>query len=771
MSGREELGLFLERARNPQNLRSICEGRLEAIDVAIPTQQQYLKTLLAVTATSNRVEIAWTHRSIGQLWSYVGQLGRAAEEFEAAYAIALMWQASDPRFRDALANLEATIGVAHLRRGELENCVDNHHAMSCIFPIREQGRHQRTSGSERAMEYFLKHLARQPDNLEVQWLLTVAAMTLGRYPDAVPERWRLPAKAFASDEDPGRFEDVAHEAGLHTVGRAGGAVIEDYDGDGRFDIFVSSTDPCASARVYRNIGGGRFEDRTKAAGLAEQLGGINATHTDYDNDGRIDIFVMRGGWEFPMRNSLLRNDGDGVFADVTSSAGLSSALHRTHSAAWADFDNDGWLDVFVAHEESPAALFRNNHDGTFTDVAAKARRAPDRVLERVRLGGLRQRRRSRPVRLELRRAKFLLREQRQTAPSTERAAELGVDRPIMSFPTWFFDYDNDGWLDLFVASFVPSVTEVVRHYVGLPPRAETFKLYRNNRQGGFEDVTAAVGLARVAPAMGANFGDLDNDGFLDIYLGTGAPSYAAHRPEPDVPQRRQAAGSPTSPARPAPVTSRRGTASPWRTSTTTATWTIYANIGGFLPGDVYSRALFRNPGHGNSWIRVRLEGVKSNRPGIGAKIRLTLPDGSVRYREVNGGGSFGASPLEQHIGLGKVDRIARLEIEWPGEQDEAGVHRRPGQSAHRRQRGREELSRRDGEVARPCPHADLRPLHFHGDAPELSIHDGIRRLVSEQVVGRPFLVHARDAGAEIVGVLEQEPAGFFRQAAERSAWA
>jgi len=373
---------------------------------------------------------------------------------------------------------------------------------------------------------------------------------------------------------------------------------------------------------------------------------------------------MRGGWEYPMRNSLLRNDGKGAFTDVTAAAGLSSALHRTHSAAWADFDGDGWLDVFVAHEETRAALFRNNRDGTFTDVAERAgvRRAafskgvvwgdydndgdPDLYVTNYGEPNF-----------------FYVNNGDGTF--VERAVELGVERPIMSFPTWFFDYDNDGWLDLFVASFVPSVTEVVRHYLGLPPRAETFRLYRNNRRGGFEDVTAATGLARVAPSMGANFGDIDNDGFLDMYVGTGAPSYAAIVPNLMF---RNVAGR-----RFADVTTATGTGHlqkghgvAWADLDDDGDLDIYANIGGFLPGDVYSRALFRNPGHGNAWISVRLEGTKSNRRAIGAKLRLELPDGSLRYREVTGGGSFGASPLEQHVGLGKVDRILRLDVEWPG---------------------------------------------------------------------------------------------------------
>src|SRR5687768_4816807 len=172
VSGREELGLFLERARRPEDLPAICDGRREGIDAAITTQQQYLKSLLAApAATRDYPEIAWTRRALGQLWAYVGRLDRAAAEFEAAYAIALERQGTDAGMRDALAPLEAMIGVAHLRRGELENCIEHHHAASCIFPIVEQGRHARTQGSERAMTYLLKHLARRPDNLEAQWLL------------------------------------------------------------------------------------------------------------------------------------------------------------------------------------------------------------------------------------------------------------------------------------------------------------------------------------------------------------------------------------------------------------------------------------------------------------------------------------------------------------------------------------------------------------------------------------------------------------------------
>jgi hypothetical protein len=243
-----------------------------------------------------------------------------------------------------------------------------------------------------------------------------------------------------------------------------------------------------------------------------------------------------------------------------------------------------------------------------------------------------------------------------------------VDKPVMSFPAWFWDYDEDGRLDLFVASFVPSVTEVARGYLGLPAQAESMRLYRNTG-GAFADVTRAAGLERVVPAMGANFGDLDEDGFLDFYLGTGAPSYAAL--VPNVMFRNRGDGTFVD------VTTATGTGHlqkghgvAFADLDDDGDQDVYANIGGFVPGDAYHKALFRNPGHGHRWLRVKLIGTRANRGAIGAKLAVTVvgEDGRerVRHREVGSGGSFGASPLEQHVGLGRAARVKSLEVEWPG---------------------------------------------------------------------------------------------------------
>ena len=249
------------------------------------------------------------------------------------------------------------------------------------------------------------------------------------------------------------------------------------------------------------------------------------------------------------------------------------------------------------------------------------------------------------------------------------AQPLGVDKPLMSFPTWFFDYDNDGWLDLFVASFVPSVTEVVRGVIGLPPQAETMKLYRNDGRGGFDDVTAATGLTRVVPAMGANFGDIDNDGFLDMYLGTGAPSYAALVPNVMFRNHggRRFASTSRRPA--APATCRRATASRSATSTATATTTCWLTWAGSCPATRTGRRSsgIRAAGTARSvcvWSAARATAPPS---ALGSLHSYRQPDGTLaeRHRVVTSGGSFGASAYLQRIGLGPAASVERLDVLWP----------------------------------------------------------------------------------------------------------
>ena len=367
-----------------------------------------------------------------------------------------------------------------------------------------------------------------------------------------------------------------------------------------------------------------------------------------------------------MRNSLLRNNGDGTFTDVTRAAGLSSPVHSTHSAAWADYDNDGWVDVFVGHELTPEPALSQPRRRHLRGRERRRRRRRDGIHQGRHRRRLRQRRLSRPLRLEhVRRQRALSQQPRRHLHRTwpPRSA---YSKPFASFPTWFFDDDNDGWLDIFVASYPNSVEEFVKHYLGLPPSADTLTLYRNNGNGTFTNVSAKMGLARVVPAMGANFGDLDNDGFLDMYLGTGAPSFAALMPNVML---KNDGGR-----RFVDVTEASGTGHLQKGHGVAfvdldndGDQDVVLNVGGAVPGDRYEDALFENPGTGGAsrHRHSRWSAIKSNRAAIGAKHPADGPGrarrSELRVREVTSGGSFGSNSLTQHIGLGPaaIDRAAR----------------------------------------------------------------------------------------------------------------
>lgn len=669
VSGRIETTRALKMP-NPLDLKAICAAKLEAETSAFRSAESYLLSLeKALDKRRYLAEIVRLHNEMGQLYSYRSNMPKAIEHFEAAYQSLQQLLRDKPEYAEDKTSLEEILGIAHLRRGELDNCVHHHNAEMCLFPLSAAGQHKLRSGSSQAVQYFQKHLLSKPDNLEVRWLLNLAYMTLGQYPRGLKRDWLIPMTATPMADRWPKFPDLAGKLGIDAISGAGGSIVEDFDNDGFLDIVISSVDACEPLHYFHNNGDGTFSDWTSKAKLSDQIGGINCVQTDYNNDGWLDIFVMRGGWEFAMRNSLLKNNGDGTFSDVTDTSGLMSGEHRTHSATWADFDNDGWLDVFVGHEQTPSQLFRNNGDGTFSDVSVKAGVNRTAFTKGATWGDY-----DRDGFADLYVSNYgsenFLYHNNGNSTFTEIAPKLNVDKPIMSFPTWWADYDNDGWLDLFVASFVPSVTEVARGYLGLPPQAETMKLYRNNQQGGFEDVTAKVNLNRVVPTMGANFSDLDNDGFVDFYLGTGAPSYTALMPNFMFRNRDG--------KRFVDVTAATGTGHlqkghgvAFGDLDNDGDQDLYVNVGGFIPGDKYNKALFANPNqsNGNQWLAVKLVGGKTNRAAIGAKIKLTLLDANgkqaIRYREVSSGGSFGASSLLQHFGVGKATKIDSLEVTWP----------------------------------------------------------------------------------------------------------
>ena len=664
--GRGEVENYFRSLPKPpdyqQDLEVNCQSRLREVREGIQELERHFSGPANPQGRRDdpKTELL-AHYVLAQLYSFQGDMEKAIQHFEAARDLA-----ASLGLEEYQLNLEKILGIAQMRRGENENCVLHHHAEMCVLPLSPEAQHTRVSGSEKAIQHFLKYLDRKPGDYEIKWLLNVAYMTLGKYPGTVPKEHLVPLAPFESNEDIGRFVDVAPSLGLDVLNAAGGAIMDDFDNDGFLDLVISSSDPCTSLRYFHNNGDGTFTDRTAQAGLSKQLGGLNLVQTDYNNDGWLDIHVMRGAWQSPVRASLLRNNGDGTFTDVTYEAGLAIPATSTQAAAWADFDNDGNIDLFVGNENSPSQLFHNNGNGTFTDVARRA--GVDRIaFTKGAAWGDYDNDGYPDLYVSNEGSENFLYHNNRNGTFTDVAKRLNVEMPIWSFPTWFFDYDNDGWLDLYVSSHIESLSEVIRSYLGLPVKTETHRLYKNTK-GSFRDVTKEVGLDRVLMPMGANFGDVDNDGYLDIYLGTGAPSYAAL--VPNVLFRNHAGqyfADITASSRTGSL--QKGHAVAIGPIFNDGQPAIFAQIGGMVPGDQYYNALFKNPGSGHSWIDIKLVGRKSNRAAIGARLKIVLPDegGASRciYRGVTSGGSFGASPLEQHIGLGNAKRIASVEVGWP----------------------------------------------------------------------------------------------------------
>jgi hypothetical protein len=648
-----------------QDLQGICEIRKRSLAAGIARLAELFEPANKALAAMKPFDVVQSHYALAQLEAYQGNMDEAVTHWEAAYKIAV------PEIPAGIPQLTEVLGVAYLHKSEMKNSVYRHPGDWCLFPPRLAKPYRVTDDSEKAVQYFLKYLAikpERPDQLQVKWLLNLAYMTIGKYPSGVPEEYRISPSAFESKQDIGRFVDVAPAAGLNFASMANGVVADDFENNGLLDLAVSSYDVCAPMRFFRNNADGTFTDQAAQAGLSAQLGGLNMIQADYNNDGCTDLLVLRGAWEFPMRKSLLRNNCDGTFTDVTREAGLAEPATRTQTAVWADIDNDGLLDLFVGNENGPSQLFHNKGDGTFEDISHSA--GVDRIAFTKGV-----------VAADYDNDGFVdfyvsnlyggnfLYHNNHDGTFTEVSEKAGVHQPqSQSFATWFFDYDNDGWPDLFVTSYFFSADETLRSYLGLPHNVETLKLYRNMKNGTFKDVTAEAGLDRINTPMGANFGDVDNDGFLDIFLATGGPEYGALVPKMLF-RNNEGKSFVDITASSGTGELHKGHGVAFADLGNNGQEDILVSVGGATPGDAHAFRVFENPGNDHDWITVKLVGVKTNRSAIGARIHLTVDQdgqpGRSIYRTVGSGGSFGASPLQQHIGLGQSAKIASLEIQWP----------------------------------------------------------------------------------------------------------
>lgn len=590
------------------------------------------------------------------------------------------------------------LALAFLRLGEQQNCLDNAAANICILPFEGNAKHIRQEGAREAIARYSQLLRQYPNDRGSQWLLNIAYLAVGEYPDRVPRKYLIPHLAARANDPFPRFPNVAGEVGVAVTGRAGGLSIEDFNGDGFLDVFTTSWGINDPVHLFLADGKGRYIDATAKAGLEGIVGGLNTVHADYDNDGDADILVLRGAWlgeagKYPA--SLLRNRGNGTFEDVTFEAGLLG-FQPTQTAAWADFNLDGFLDLFIGHESQaesggpsrPSRLFLNNRNGTFTELSARVGIALDAFVKGsvwgdVNNDGLPDLFVSvlfGPNRLYVNRGGSSI----DTWRFEERAGAAGVETPIPSFPTWFWDFDQDGWDDILVLSYDIRASgalheAVAREYLGLKPEVdvggrrvevEHSRLFRNNGNGTFSDVTKRAGLAsKVVYAMGSNFGDLDNDGFPDFYLGTGNPDLRSV-----IPNRmfRNVQGKRfeevTLPGGFGHI--QKGHATAFADLDRDGDQDVYMVLGGAYEGDLSTSVLFENTGWPDrAWIALELEGRTANRSAIGARVEVDVIDvgGATRTvrRTVGTGGSFGAGSLQLHLGLGRTKQIRELRIQWP----------------------------------------------------------------------------------------------------------
>lgn len=604
------------------------------------------------------------------------------EESLGIYSVATKFIAENNLEMDSATkrNLYSTIGIAFMRHGEIENCLKNHNHESCFIPIKGGGVHQLPFGSSNAITQYEKSLKEFPNDLETQYLLNIAYMTLGQYPDKVPAKHRIDPSWFKSKINIKPFKDIAPELGLNRNGHAGGTIVDDFTNDGWLDIVITSWDPTEELIFYVNNGDGSFSDQTEAYGLKGHVGILNLNQADFNNDGWLDMHLMRGAWwltQGSIPSTLLMNTGKGSFVDVTVKSG-TLRYSPSQASAWADFNLDGWLDLVVANESLPdyekgIDFYINQKDGTFsheskaygfnlskffkgcvaTDVNND--RYPDIYMSASGSENI----------LMINQGSNGKNQFIQTGP------EIKIEQPIWSFPCWSFDYDNDGNEDLFVSGYSNDGTPSyhwMRSKLGKPAHEYLPKLYHNKGNMVFEEKGLELGLNEVAFTMGCNFGDINTDGFLDFYLGTGNPTYQSLVPNKvylnmegkrfeDVSYSGGFANI------------QKGHGVGFGDLDHDGDEDIYMVIGGAFDGDNFYNTLFENPNeHNHNWVILKFVGVTANRAAIGARVALTVSEGGKErkiYRTISSGASFGANSLILEVGLGKSDIIKNVSVQWP----------------------------------------------------------------------------------------------------------
>jgi hypothetical protein len=674
---------FTGPIHDPTSLRDLREsiqfrGRLGL--AVLQAEVDGLKPGFRPTKEEVGREVGLRH-AIGLLNLYEGRLSEAGYSFEAAQKIGRPHDVPAPD----RAQRMILLGLVALRDGKSAIGQDGPAAPSDPFPIVRQAIDDGPALRE-AVDRFTAYLEKWPDDRRVRWLLNLAHMKRGGYPGQVPRKYVVALDRFHSKRIAGPFEDVAQQSGLNSRGPtlAGGTVFDDFTGDGLPDIFATSVDCEKGATLFVNQGDRTFRDDSPRAGLGDQIYALNAASADFDNDGDLDILLTRGGRDGSFRLSLLRNSGNGHFDDTTANSGLGEPI-AGGSAAWGDYDNDGWIDVFVCgldrtssdllkdsstSSRSCCRLYRNRGDGTFTDVADKAGVSNRRLAMGAAWGDY-----DGDGWLDLFVSNFdapcRLFHNERDGTFRDDATRAGVVGPVHHRSTvcWFWDFDNDGRLDLFVNDAHASLADVVASYLGQNvDDAGHPHLYRNIGPQGFRDVSREAGLDRPLPALAANFGDIDNDGYLDIYFALGWPSMTSAVPNvllQNVEGKR---------FEDVTLSSRTGYIHKSQ-CVSFADWDsdgdldLFVNAGGAVPGDRSNALLLDNSGQRRHWLKIKLVGTRTNRAAVGAEVRVAArsTDGPPRsiHRTLGNNSSSGGNSIVETIGLGDATSVAELTVLWP----------------------------------------------------------------------------------------------------------
>ena len=582
----------------------------------------------------------------------------------------------DPKSR---RDFYSNMAIAFMRHGEIENCVNNHNHQSCFIPISGEGVHQLPFGSRNAITLYEACLKEFPADLESKYLLNLAYMTLGEYPDKVPVEYRIDPTWYQNKVKMKPFADVAPQLGLNRKSLAGGTVVDDFNNDGWLDLVVTSWAPHEELVLYINNGDGSFTDQTKAYRLDGQVGCLHLNQTDYNNDGWLDLFLMRGAWytsEGDIPSTLLMNTGQGYFEDVTIKSGL---FHNAASqnSAWADFNLDGWLDVVVGNEsfndyKRGIDFYINQKDGTFKHASVENNLTVNEYFKGCVATDLNNDRYPDLYMTGLVDGNYLFMNKFAEGKGfqvTNTLAELREKH--RSFPCFNFDYDNDGDEDLFASGFnnegTPSLLWMLSHE-GKAEMAYLPRFYQNNGNYQFQNIAQDIGLTEIVFAMGCNFGDINVDGFLDFYLGTGNPLYQSLVPNKmylnmggkrfeDVSYSGGFANI------------QKGHGVGFGDLDHDGDEDIHIVMGGAYDGDGFYNCLFENPNElQNNWVVMKLVGSTCNKAAIGARVMLVVEQhGKERklYRTVTSGASFGANSLALEVGLGKAEKISSVTVQWP----------------------------------------------------------------------------------------------------------